>query len=128
MPCLSCGNVSKACGLQLACVDIHVITAPSLRLDRQPHRHRLRETARRLRSRLLLLDPLVRLHGVDENNAGEVAELLAYFRRTFVRLLRRLLCREGRDVLFYVLNHRLNLFPRVNAPIHAKSIVLAIAQ
>jgi hypothetical protein len=29
---------------------------------------------------LLLLDPLVRLHGVDENNAGEVAELLAYFR------------------------------------------------
>jgi hypothetical protein len=29
---------------------------------------------------LLLLDPLVRLHGLDENNAGEVAELLAYFR------------------------------------------------
>jgi hypothetical protein len=38
------------------------------------------ETARRLRPRLLLLDPLVRLHGVDENHAGEVAELLAYFR------------------------------------------------
>jgi hypothetical protein len=35
---------------------------------------------KRLRPRLLLLDPLVRLHGVDENNAGEVAELLAYFR------------------------------------------------
>jgi hypothetical protein len=28
----------------------------------------------------LLLDPLVRLHGIDENNAGEVAQLLAYFR------------------------------------------------
>jgi hypothetical protein len=27
-----------------------------------------------------LLDPLVRLHGIDENHAGEVAELLAYFR------------------------------------------------
>ncbi len=27
-----------------------------------------------------MLDPLVRLHGIDENNAGEVAELLAYFR------------------------------------------------
>ena len=26
------------------------------------------------------LDPLVRLHGIDENHAGEVAELLAYFR------------------------------------------------
>jgi hypothetical protein len=67
-------------GLELAGVQIHVITAPSLRLDRQPHRDRLLETAQRLRPRLLLLDPLVRLHGVDENNAGEVAKLLAYFR------------------------------------------------
>jgi hypothetical protein len=67
-------------GLELVAVDIHVITAPSLRLDRQPHRDRLLETAKRLRPRLLLLDPLVRLHGVDENNAGEVAQLLAYFR------------------------------------------------
>lgn len=67
-------------GLELTGVDIHVITAPSLRLDREPHRSRLLETAKRLRPRLLLLDPLVRLHGVDENSAGEVAELLAYFR------------------------------------------------
>jgi hypothetical protein len=67
-------------GLQLAGVEIHVITAPALRLDRPPHRNRLLETAKRLQPRLLLLDPLVRLHGVDENNAGEVAELLAYFR------------------------------------------------
>jgi hypothetical protein len=29
---------------------------------------------------LLLLDPLVRLHAIDENHAGEVAGLLAYFR------------------------------------------------
>jgi hypothetical protein len=67
-------------GLDLVGVDIHVITAASLRLDREPHQNRLLETARRLRPRLLLLDPLVRLHGVDENHAGEVAELLAYFR------------------------------------------------
>ena len=73
-------------GLELAGVDIHVITAPALRLDREPHRHRLLETARQLRPRLLLLDPLVRLHGVDENNAGEVAELLAYFRALQRRL------------------------------------------
>jgi hypothetical protein len=38
------------------------------------------ETAKRIRPRLLLLDPLVRLHSVDENNATAVAELLAYFR------------------------------------------------
>ncbi len=67
-------------GLDLAGVEIHVITAPTLRLDRDPHRTRLLETAKRLRPRLLLLDPLVRLHGIDENNAGEVAGLLAYFR------------------------------------------------
>ena len=67
-------------GLDLAGVEIHVITAPTLRLDRDPHRGRLLETAKRLRPRLLLLDPLVRLHGIDENNAGEVAGLLAYFR------------------------------------------------
>jgi len=67
-------------GLDLSQVEIHVITAPVLRLDRDPDRARLWETARRLRPKLLLLDPLVRLHGVDENNAGEVAQLLAYFR------------------------------------------------
>jgi RecA-family ATPase len=67
-------------GLDLAGVDVHVITSPVLRLDRGADRTRLLETTRRLRPRLLLLDPLVRLHGIDENNAGEVAELLAYFR------------------------------------------------
>jgi hypothetical protein len=67
-------------GLELAGVDLHVITVPALRLDREPHRQRLLETVRRLRPRLLLLDPLVRLHGIDENSATEVAGLLAYFR------------------------------------------------
>jgi hypothetical protein len=67
-------------GLNLAQVEMHVITVPVLRLDHEPDRVRLWETIRRLRPRLLLLDPLVRLHGIDENNAGEVAELLAYFR------------------------------------------------
>jgi RecA-family ATPase len=65
-------------GLNLAQVEIHVITVPVLRLDREPDRVRLWETIRR--PRLLLLDPSVRLHGIDENNAGEVAELLVYFR------------------------------------------------
>ena len=67
-------------GLDLCRVEIHVITAPVLRLDQEKDRVRLRETARQLRPKLLLLDPLVRLHGIDENHAGEVAELLAYFR------------------------------------------------
>jgi hypothetical protein len=67
-------------GLDLQQVEIHVITAPTLRLDQPRHRRQLLETAQRLRPRLLLLDPLVRLHGIDENNAGEVAGLLAYLR------------------------------------------------
>jgi len=67
-------------GLDLDAIELHVITAPTLRLDLAPHRARLFETVRRLRPRLLLLDPLVRLHGIDENHAGEVAELLAYIR------------------------------------------------
>jgi hypothetical protein len=73
-------GIARHRGLPLDSVPIHVITAPVLRLDREPHRTQLLETARQLRPRLLLLDPLVRLHGIDENHAGEVAELLAYFR------------------------------------------------
>jgi hypothetical protein len=67
-------------GLHLDQVEIYVITAPALRLDRDPDRARLWETTRWLRPRLLLLDPLVRLHGIDENSAGDVSGLLAYFR------------------------------------------------
>jgi hypothetical protein len=73
-------------GLDLDGVEIHVITAATLQLDREPHRTRLFETAKRLRPRLILLDPLVRLHGIDENHAGEVAGLLAYFRSLQRRL------------------------------------------
>ena len=67
-------------GLDLEGVEIHVITAPVLRLDHERDRTRLWETVRRLRPRLLVLDPLVRLHGIDENHAGDVAELLGYLR------------------------------------------------
>ena len=67
-------------GLDLDRVEIYVITAPVLRLDQDRDRVRLWQTARQIRPRLVLLDPLVRLHGIDENHAGAVAELLAYFR------------------------------------------------
>jgi AAA domain len=73
-------GMAKHRGLDLTQVEIHVITVPVLRLDRDPDRTRLLETTKRLRPRLLVLDPLVRLHGIDENHAGEVAALLAYFR------------------------------------------------
>jgi len=74
-------GVARHRGLDLSLVEVHVITVPLLRLDRDRDRIGLWATTKLLRPKLLLLDPLVRLHGIDENHAGEVAELLAYFRR-----------------------------------------------
>ena len=45
-----------------------------------PHRYLLREAVARLRPRLVVLDPFVQLHRIDENAAAEVAPLLAYLR------------------------------------------------
>ncbi len=70
----------RAAGVRLADLDIHVITAPSVRLDVADDQRRLADTVAELRPRLLILDPLVRLHRVDENVASEVAPLLAYLR------------------------------------------------
>ena len=57
-----------------------MITAPSLRLDLDADRARLEETVATLKPRLLILDPFVRLHRIDENVSGEVAPLLAFLR------------------------------------------------
>ena len=61
-------------------LDIAVIDVPSLRLDQRSDRQRLQETVERIEPRLLILDPLVRLHSVDENAAGEVAPILGFLR------------------------------------------------
>lgn len=66
--------------LDLAALPLDVITAPSLRLDLERDRARLHRTLRAATPRLLLLDPFVRLHRVDENSAGEVSALLAFLR------------------------------------------------
>jgi hypothetical protein len=49
-------------------------------LDLPADQQRLEETVRRRAPRLLLLDPFVRLHRVNENAAGEVAAILGYLR------------------------------------------------
>lgn len=61
-------------------LDIQVITAPTVRLDLPADRERLENTVEAFKPRLLVLDPFVRLHRVDENASGEVAPLLAYLR------------------------------------------------
>ena len=74
-------GIAAAAGTALGTLDLFVITAPSVRLDTERDRDRLEETVRQARPRLLVLDPFVRLHAVDENAAGEVAPLLGYLRR-----------------------------------------------
>jgi hypothetical protein len=64
----------------LARVPLHVITAPSIRLDEPDDRDRLAATVARLRPRLLVLDPLVRIHSGDENDARYIASLLGFLR------------------------------------------------
>jgi RecA-family ATPase len=53
--------------LHLAYLDIRVITADSLRLDRTADQDRLEATLMLHRPTLLILDPLVRLHAIDES-------------------------------------------------------------
>ena len=73
-------GIASAAGVALADLDIQVITSPVLRLDLDADRRNLAETVARLQPRLLILDPFVRLHRIDENASGEVAPLLAFLR------------------------------------------------
>ena len=66
--------------LDLAALPMGVITAPSVRLDLAHDQRRLAETVRREAPRLLVLDPFVRLHHINENQAGDVAAILGYLR------------------------------------------------
>jgi len=73
-------GICHAADVDFSRLDVHVITAVSLRLDLEDHRLRLIDTLATLSPRLLVLDPFVRLHRVDENASGEVAPLLAFLR------------------------------------------------
>jgi len=73
-------GICQAAHVTLADLPIHVITAPSLRLDLAEDRAQLQATVQSVRPILLVLDPFVRLHRIDENASSEVAPLLAYLR------------------------------------------------
>lgn len=78
--CTRLEGICAAAALTLTDLPIHVITAPSLRLDLADDRQQLQATVAALRPILLVLDPFVRLHRIDENASSEVAPLLAYLR------------------------------------------------
>jgi hypothetical protein len=73
-------GICAVAGCRLTELDVQVITAPTLRLDLPADRTALERTVAELQPRLLILDPFVRLHRIDENASGEVAPLLAYLR------------------------------------------------
>ena len=73
-------GLAQAASVPFDRLDIHVICVPSLRLDLVDDRLRLRDTIAALHPRLLVLDPFVRLHRIDENAAAEVAPLLGFLR------------------------------------------------
>lgn len=73
-------GICAAAGIDLKSLKLQLITAVSLRLDMLEDLERLRRTIDDLRPKLLILDPFVRLHRIDENNSGEVAPILAGLR------------------------------------------------
>ena len=60
---------------------IGLICEDALRLDNAQHQQRLAATVQKLKPRLLILDPLVRLHRSDENSSADVGLLLHYLRQ-----------------------------------------------
>jgi hypothetical protein len=73
-------GIAAAAQVPFGSLPVEVITAPSLRLDTSADRLRLSDTVQQLRPILLILDPLIRLHRVDENDASQIAALLSYLR------------------------------------------------
>jgi hypothetical protein len=61
-------------------LNLYVITASSLRLDLGRDQQRLKATLEVLKPRFLLLDPLIRLHRLDENSAADISNLLGFVR------------------------------------------------
>jgi|WetSurMetagenome_2_1015567.scaffolds.fasta_scaffold23994_2 hypothetical protein len=83
---LRLSSLARNHGLEIDHVDIRVIQADSLRLDRPRDRDKLAATVDLHRPALIVLDPLVRLHSLDENQANQMAEFLGHIRllqRTF---------------------------------------------
>lgn len=74
-------NIAAARGLPPGNMDLALIQIPTLRVDSQRDFQRLSLTIGKYRPRLLVLDPLVRIHQADENSAAEISALLGNLRQ-----------------------------------------------
>jgi len=66
--------------LTLSALPLRVLQIPVLRLDEPDHLERLAATIEAGRPRLVVLDPLIRLHRLDENASADMARLLGALR------------------------------------------------
>ena len=73
-------GIACAAQVEFESLPVQVITAHSLRLDTSTDRQRLTQTVQELQPILLILDPLIRLHRVDENDASQMGALLSFLR------------------------------------------------
>lgn len=69
-----------ALDVDIATLDVHLISVPALRLDDAEQVELLRATVAAVQPQLLILDPLRDLHGLDENDARIVSALLSPLR------------------------------------------------
>src|SRR5260370_4411001 len=74
-------GICAAGGCELPQLHIQVITAPTVRLDLPANCRRLQRTVEQLKPRLLILDPFLPLHPIDETATAAVAPLFAYLRK-----------------------------------------------
>ncbi len=73
-------GIAQARGIDFDRLAVGWIGVPDLLLDDPIHRRRLGMTLAAMKPRMLILDPLVRLHRGDENSAAEISELLGFLR------------------------------------------------
>lgn len=73
-------GLARARGADFQTLPLFLILAQQLRLDLDLDRQRLAQAIDKYQPRLLVLDPFVRLHRLDENSAMEVSALLADLR------------------------------------------------
>lgn len=74
-------GIAHVASIDLERLAVGLITEPTLRLDLDADRDRLADALTRVKPRLLLLDPLVRLHRGDENSASDISEILGFLRQ-----------------------------------------------
>jgi hypothetical protein len=74
-------GIAKARHVDLHRLAVGLIQSPNLRLDVDDDCQRLDATISKIQPRLLVLDPLVRLHRGDENSAAETSLLLSRLRQ-----------------------------------------------